>query len=542
MADDKKKFSFDEDDKQPAKTADGFSFGDEAPDSEQARQGVTPLPGQQPMKPQVETEFEKARLSNEKGGGITTKGMGAAAGNVLKQQAVSTLSPSSIAKNAGLMTIDPLNVRSLPGAYDEAKAGWQRGHGIFGKVGEAVSSGLGSYVGMSGKSAAEHGERGEGGAILGEAAVPVAELAAGEAIGHAYSPLKQVGKESLVDTTGRPKPLARVVLGSDRAQALGEVLNPELADARVARQAKAEALSAGRTAPGPWRPGQKPMVPKPELGSPENPGWHSPLPKTMPKVAAVEPPLGSPENPGWHSKVPTRMPIVKPPEPELGTPENPGLMSKIPTGRGSMPKLPAIETSGVTGAAGAPPPEVMHFPEPRALQPGDKPGSMYSIPRDELTGAAQRGAPGAGDVLRNINKPIIYTPREGVGYPGPRTEPPPTLPPTVTAAHQPEVIRMGTGVGAEGPQRIGVGQVGELSDRALDDRRLEMRAQRLQQEIGRQERPPSNADQRINPLASGREPRAPRAGQSASREPMTKAEQLKAARDVAATKRTGRIF
>jgi hypothetical protein len=199
--------------------------------------------------------------------------------------------------------------------------------------------------------------------------------------------------------------------------------------------------------------------------------------------------------------------------------------------------------AGEVGSAGtAPSPEVMHFPEPRALQPGDKPGSMYSIPRDELTGAAQRGAPGAGDVLRNINKPIIYTPREGVGYPGPRTEPPPTLPPTVTAAHQPEVIRMGTGVGAEGPQRIGVGQVGELSDRALDDRRLEMRAQRLQQEIGRQERPPSNADQRTNPQVSGREPRAPRAGQSASREPMTKAEQLKAARDVAATKRTGRIF
>jgi hypothetical protein len=115
-------------------------------------------------------------------------------------------------------------------------------------------------------------------------------------------------------------------------------------------------------------------------------------------------------------------------------------------------------------ASTVPSPEVMHFPEPRALQPGDKPGSMYSIPRDELTGAAQRGAPGAGDVLRNINKPIIYTPREGVGYPGPRTEPPPTLPPTVTAAHQPEVAKLETPA-TEGPQPVGVRKVGTANDR-----------------------------------------------------------------------------
>jgi hypothetical protein len=65
--------------------------------------------------------------------------------------------------------------------------------------------------------------------------------------------------------------------------------------------------------------------------------------------------------------------------------------------------------------------DVSVFPEPREPLPGDRPGAMWSVGREEvLPESAGRGAPGAGDVLRNIGKPIIYTPREGVGYPGPR--------------------------------------------------------------------------------------------------------------------------
>src|SRR5208282_2102474 len=96
------------------------------------------------------TEFEKNRLSNEQGGGITMKGASTAAGNVLKQQVNSAFSPKNIALNA----VDPFQIRSLPDAYAEAKAGWQRGKGILSKIGESVSSGLGTSVGMSGKSAA----------------------------------------------------------------------------------------------------------------------------------------------------------------------------------------------------------------------------------------------------------------------------------------------------------------------------------------------------------------------------------------------------
>jgi len=67
--------------------------------------------------------------------------------------------------------------------------------------------------------------------------------------------LSSTAKSALIDATGQPKPIARLILGSDRARALGEIANPEVADARVAARAKAEALSAGRTAPGPWTPG-----------------------------------------------------------------------------------------------------------------------------------------------------------------------------------------------------------------------------------------------------------------------------------------------
>lgn len=72
------------------------------------------------------------------------------------------------------------------------------------------------------------------------------------------------------------------------------------------------------------------------------------------------------------------------------------------------------------------------YPEPREPLPTDRPGAMWSVGREEtLPESAQRGAPGAGDVLRNIGRPIIYEPREGVGYSGPRAE-------GVTAPLQPD--------------------------------------------------------------------------------------------------------
>jgi len=105
--------------------------------------------------------------------------------------------------------------------------------------------------------------------------------------------------------------------------------------------------------------------------------------------------------------------------PELGTTRNPGPFSKIPA------RVPAAMRSDPFSpteiAAPKNPSGVSLYPEPREPLPGDKPGAMWSVGREKnLPQAAQRGAPGAADVMRNTGKPIIFSPKEGVGYPGPR--------------------------------------------------------------------------------------------------------------------------
>ena len=85
-------------------------------------------------------------------------------------------------------------------------------------------------------------------------------------------------------------------------------------------------------------------------------------------------------------------------------------------------------TTGAGGEVGAGKvPAVNVIPEPRPTLPADRPGSQWSVKRTTgLVPAAKRGVPGAGDVLQNLSK-VIYEPREGVGYPGPRPETPPEL-------------------------------------------------------------------------------------------------------------------
>lgn len=39
---------------------------------------------------------------------------------------------------------------------------------------------------------------------------------------------------------------------------------------------------------------------------------------------------------------------------------------------------------------------------------------MWSVPREELPGAAMRGAPGARDVLQNTGRTVLYEPRGAI--------------------------------------------------------------------------------------------------------------------------------
>ena len=240
---------------------------------------------------------------------------------------VNSLDPTKGFSGAGLSAVG-LNPRSgsvsqrlneipIVGAMREARSASQDPNSGFL---DKVAAGPGALVGMSDESARGHAARGESGAIVGEAAAPTAMALsplAAEGVAKGLGATKGYIGKTIVDTSMRPKPLPKFFFGNDRAQALGELMNPEQAAFNqkgedlmrrgdeqdvLDRRTRQDALQAGRTAPGPWRPG---MRPQPELGSPENPGMFSKIPTTMPKV---EPELGSPENPGFHAKIPTRMP------------------------------------------------------------------------------------------------------------------------------------------------------------------------------------------------------------------------------------------
>ena len=63
---------------------------------------------------------------------------------------------------------------------------------------------------------------------------------------------------------------------------------------------------------------------------------------------------------------------------------------------------------------------VLKVPPERPSFPGEKPGYMASVPREELPAAARAGKPGAATQMQQLGKPVLYTP-EG-GYAPPRSK------------------------------------------------------------------------------------------------------------------------
>jgi hypothetical protein len=128
------------------------------------------------------TSFEKERP----GKGITMEGSGGAAWDMLKGMVPpdptggrSLLDPKAWF-DPSQAKFDPLH-GGIAEAGGETKAGWERGRGdVRAQIGEASTSGLASLFGLgSGKRMAEQAARGEGGKIIGEAAVPATIAIAG---------------------------------------------------------------------------------------------------------------------------------------------------------------------------------------------------------------------------------------------------------------------------------------------------------------------------------------------------------------------------
>lgn len=456
MASEDKQFKWDEEDKKAAPSA-GFTWDTAEP---------APPPRTEQRLTQAEVDAANPKTQFEKsipGHGITTEGMGTSALGALKKVGsgiLDTLNPTT-------STLFHPSEMPIVKAAHEARAGWNRPTDVRAKIGEAVTSGLGSLVGMSGESAAQHAAKGEGGAILGEAAVPAVMAAAPLALEGTKVLRGKVG-EGIHTAEGELKPMAKTVgqVGGGLAGAAyglkelnpyaavtggaaGYKLGPSLMEKMfpapapkpifpgaafpdvgefytnkgtemnaVRRQTEQSARQAAREAKA-----NAPEPPEPELGSLENPGFHSKIPTRMPKPAPVEvptPELGTPENPGWHSKIPTRMPpsaetLV--PEPPLGSPENPGWHSKVPnrmprTGASAVAPEPAVGEGPALPKA-----QVVKLPVPHEPLPGENPGFMASIPRGRLLDLGRQGRSGAGQQLQNIGKSVLYVPEE---YPGPR--------------------------------------------------------------------------------------------------------------------------
>lgn len=79
---------------------------------------------------------------------------------------------------------------------------------------------------------------------------------------------------------------------------------------------------------------------------------------------------------------------------------------------------PPTPTADPTSDSFDPQNGVIHVPEPNAPAPGERPGSMFSVPRETLVPAAMAGKAGALDVLQSLNQKALVIPR-GAGIESP---------------------------------------------------------------------------------------------------------------------------
>lgn len=151
-------------------------------------------------------------------------------------------------------------------------------------------------------------------------------------------------------------------------------------------------------------------APGPELGSLENPGPMSSLSESpnYPQILAGR----------AASRLSAKEALQGVPAESLTkSPSYPKILAGRALARDAARE--ALETKMQTGSA----PRisksgVLRIPEPREALPTDTPGYLSSIPRERLPGLAMQGYPGAGELLKNLGKQVIYVMPED--YPGPR--------------------------------------------------------------------------------------------------------------------------
>jgi hypothetical protein len=263
-------------------------------------------------------------------------------------------------------------------------------------------------------------------------------------------------------------------------------------------------------------------VPEPEFSDVSKSSGPYRGPSSVPTPIAPEPPLGSPENPGLMSKIPTGRNSMPKIAPVLGSPENPGLTSPIPTGRGSMRLDPSIAPGPRVPKGGLPVPEgpKLFNGGGGAREPG-RVGNEGSAARFTNQSAYDKAKQGSREAImtlgrRGIEPPpnsryimgdvdtdrVVYNPREVTKF-GPTGEP-------IRNMQAPEKGSRSVIAAPGGVQGtpVPVPGNGDITDREVHDRLLQLREEKLKQDINKYAGP---NDRRSATAPKG--PRKPRPGQ-----------------------------
>lgn len=367
-----------------------------------------------------QTQFEKDRP----GKGISLEGSGRAAldatkgflGNMWegakKSFSVDTdFSPEHAAEQIHGMDAEGQQRQQQDEARKKAGYGW-----LYRAAAQAPAP-------VNAASMEKHAERGEGGAILGEAGAGIGATIAPSAIRvgrsaiGASKALESVPTRSIGDVIEAPskapayglrkvfpEPAERVTAREGAATA--EALEKQMTEVETARQkelADAEQLKQ-QDAESRMKRGRE----QTRLDTAHERRLSAAEAERQKELAANE------RLKTMHGNDLMRR-DAEPPLPFAGAsstaPESVGAPIGLPTPKEQAP-FPMVQSASQEAESVG----TKIYPEPRDPLPGDRPGAMWTIPRKELPSAARGGVPGAGDVMRNLNHPIVYVPREGVGY------------------------------------------------------------------------------------------------------------------------------
>ena len=264
----------------------------------------------------------------------------------------------------------------IPGIVRSGRSGYEKARGEGQGVIPSIASGVGSAVGLDAPGIAQRAQRGDVAGVIGEGIPAIAGIIIGGEL-------------------------------ADRVPSTAETKN--WAAEKLRYPATARQAQFGR--PGSIRPILPSalqrwtipdwLIPQGEFGTETHPGPFSEIPMRMPRVGAVAPEEGF--KPFQPSKGVARS--MGKPSTNLG---EEGTIPRIGENKARVPFYRQQELEAERQRTAIP--DVNVIPEPRQAFPGEKEGTMFSVPREDLLNLGKQGKLGAGKTLQQLGKKVIYVP------------------------------------------------------------------------------------------------------------------------------------